>query len=79
MEWGDRWKGKSEAVPPPKRFGKAKSSMVASFIPKDLFIRGKKDSHFKKILINSSKERAFYSSLSDMEIESRGSKQVCNG
>ena len=31
---GERWKGESEAVPPPKRVVMAKSSMVASTIPK---------------------------------------------
>jgi hypothetical protein len=32
-EASERWKGESEAVPPPKGFGKAKSSDVASSIP----------------------------------------------
>ncbi len=32
-EASERWKGESGAVPPPKGFGKAKSSNVASSIP----------------------------------------------
>jgi hypothetical protein len=40
---GERWKGESEAVPPPKRVVMAKSSMVASTIPKSPIYHGNRD------------------------------------
>jgi hypothetical protein len=40
---GERWKGESTAVPPPKRVVKAKSSMVASTIQKSHVYHEKKD------------------------------------
>ena len=42
---GERWKGESEAVPPSKRVVMAKSSMVASTIPKSPIYQGKKDAY----------------------------------
>jgi hypothetical protein len=40
---GERWKGESTAVPPPKRVVMPKSSMVASTIPKSSIYHGNKD------------------------------------
>ncbi|MEE8603738.1 MAG: hypothetical protein V3S65_00050, partial [Candidatus Aminicenantaceae bacterium] len=42
---GERWKGESEAVPPPKRVVMAKSSMVASTIPKSPIYHENKDAN----------------------------------
>jgi hypothetical protein len=59
---GERWKGESEAVPPPKRVVMAKSSMVASTIPKKPIHHGNRDAYiyfpffefWKKMIYNKS-------------------------
>ena len=60
---GERWKGESEAVPPPRRVVIAKSSMVTSTIPKSPIRHGNRDAYpiVKKLEFSKGKAYNIYS------------------